>query len=77
MSRQTAKVFTSGNSQAVRLPASFRFATNEVFIEREGDKVILSPKPSDWDAFFADAARPTDDFMIDRVDEPPQQRRSL
>ena len=40
----TAKVFTTGRSQAVRLPKAFRFDTAEVTIERQGDAVILRPK---------------------------------
>ena len=40
----TAKVFTTGRSQAVRLPKAFRFNTKEVTIERQGDAVILRPK---------------------------------
>ena len=50
--RQKAKVFTNGRSQAVRLPAAFRFDTKEVFIDRNprtGD-VILSRKPANWRA---------------------------
>lgn len=45
-----AKVFQSGNSQAVRLPRDFRFDVAEVEVSREGDAVILRPKP--------DASRP-------------------
>jgi antitoxin VapB len=41
----TAKVFMSGRSQAVRLPKEFRFAETEVNIKREGDSIILTPKP--------------------------------
>lgn len=41
---QTAKVFTTGRSQAVRLPKAFRFTTNEVTIEKVGSAVILRPK---------------------------------
>jgi len=51
---QTAKLFTNGRSQAVRLPVAFRFDTKEVFIRRDpktGD-VILSRKPTTWDGFF-------------------------
>ena len=40
----TAKIFTTGRSQAVRLPKAYRFNTAEVFIERKGDLVILRPK---------------------------------
>lgn len=52
---QTAKLFTNGRSQAVRLPAAYRFEGKEVFIrqdEETGD-VILSRKPPDWTGFFA------------------------
>ena len=40
----TAKIFTTGRSQAVRLPKAFRFNTPEVTIERQGDAIILRPK---------------------------------
>lgn len=41
---QTAKLFLNGRSQAVRLPKAFRFeGISEVFIERDGDRVIISP----------------------------------
>ncbi len=43
---QTAKLFTNGRSQAVRLPKAFRFeGIQEVIIERDGDAVILRPPP--------------------------------
>jgi len=51
---RTAKLFINGRSQAVRLPAAFRFDTKEVFIRQDpktGD-VILSRKPTTWDGFF-------------------------
>lgn len=51
---QIAKIFTNGRSQAVRLPAAYRFDAKEVFIHRDpstGD-VILSRKPENWDDFF-------------------------
>jgi antitoxin VapB len=51
---KTAKLFPTGRSQAVRLPAQFRFKGKEVFIRRDpksGD-VILSQKPDDWDSFI-------------------------
>lgn len=53
--RQTAKIFTTGRSQAVRLPLEFRFDTSEVYIRRDpatGD-VILSSRPESWAGFFA------------------------
>ena len=65
---QTAKLFTNGRSQAVRLPAAFRFDTKEVFIRQDpktGD-VILSRKPTTWDGFFTalrGAAEAPPDFL--------------
>ena len=52
---KTAKLFPNGRSQAVRLPASFRFEGDEVYIRRDADtgEVILSSVPSSWDNFFA------------------------
>ena len=52
---QTAKIFTNGRSQAVRLPAAYRFDTREVFIRQDAETgdVILSRRPATWDGFFA------------------------
>lgn len=81
--RQTAKVFVTGRSQAVRLPVEFRFDQREVYIyrdERTGD-VVLSRKPGKWADVFAmlDAAEIPDDFLTpeDRDQGLPQQRSSL
>lgn len=55
MTTQTAKVFTTGRSQAVRLPREYRFDESEVYIRRDrvtGD-VILSRRPESWQGFIA------------------------
>ena len=75
---RTAKLFLNGRSQAVRLPAEFRFEGGEVFIRRDqatGD-VILSRRPESWDSFFKlrREAKVPDEFMTDRKDEAPQKR---
>lgn len=51
---QTAKLFTNGRSQAVRLPQAFRFDATEVFIrqDKETGDVTLSRKPTDWNGFL-------------------------
>ena len=49
----TAKVFTTGRSQAVRLPKAFRFDTAEVTIERQGNAVVLRPKVESKDEWWA------------------------
>lgn len=77
--RQVAKLFINGRSQAVRLPAAYRFDTPEVFIRQDpntGD-IILSRKPATWDGFFAalkDADIPTDFLSEDERDQPMQDR---
>jgi antitoxin VapB len=73
-----AKIFKSGNSQAVRLPKEFRFRVKEVEILRRGDEIVLrEPKRSLADAFEALASMP-DDFMAEgRKDDPPQKRKNL
>ncbi|BCU07691.1 antitoxin [Allochromatium tepidum] len=76
--RQTAKLFMNGRSQAVRLPAEFRFEGKEVYIERQGEAVILKPKAeslADWLESFYERHEPfPDDFLTDRQDTPPQDR---
>ena len=79
MSTRTAKLFTTGRSQAVRLPVEFRFEGSEVFIRRDpksGD-VILSRKPDSWDGLFEFHSKGyvPDDFMgpADR-DQRPHDR---
>jgi antitoxin VapB len=64
---QTAKLFANGRSQAVRLPAAYRFDSAEVFIRKDaasGD-VILSRRPADWDGFLSATykAQTPDDFL--------------
>lgn len=67
----------TGRSRDVKLPAEFRFDTDEVYIHRDphtGD-VVLSRRPGDWREFFAvaDAAAIPDDFMAERGNALPQR----
>ena len=70
----TAKLFKNGNSQAIRLPKEFRFNTQEVWLYREGDRVIIQPKHSNWAEFFFSDQPASADFLIDRKDAEPQKR---
>jgi antitoxin VapB len=83
MSAETAKLFTNGGSQAVRLPAEFRFeGVDEVFVRRDavtGD-LILSSKPmrGNWSDFFAlrSQADVPEDFLAERpLNEPLRPNR--
>ena len=71
---QTAKIFMNGRSQAIRLPAEFRFSGREVIIEKHGDTVILRPKPCGWDDFFTRDSKVPVDFLSDRQDPSPEER---
>jgi antitoxin VapB len=73
----TAKVFSTGRSQAVRIPKEYRFSCDEVTIEREGERVILTPRPRSWREYFARSKRFSDDYPEDVADAPPQEREKL
>ncbi|MBX9945700.1 MAG: antitoxin [Reyranella sp.] len=77
--RQFAKVFRSGNSQAVRLPKDFRFDVEEVEVSREGDAVILRPRhdaSARWASLRAAVGRGfSPDFMAEGRQQPDNQSR--
>jgi antitoxin VapB len=75
--RATAKVFTTGRSQAVRIPKEYRFSCDEVLIERDGERVILTPRPKSWREYFDRAARFTEDYPDEIGDRPAQQREGF
>ena len=64
----------NNRSQSVRLPKEFQFNTREVFIRKEGDEVILSPRPNDWSSYLASGPVASDEFMQDVEDLPVQER---
>ena len=73
-----ARVFQSGNSQAVRLPKEFRFDVEQVEIFRRGDEIVLRAVPSTAEGILDILAQLPDDFMADgREDLPPQERESF
>ena len=81
--REKAKVFMSGRSQAVRIPAEFRFSGKEVYIRRDqssGD-LILSESPRSMAEVLAalDELGVPDDFLStkERAQVTPQQRREV
>jgi antitoxin VapB len=74
-----ARVFQSGNSQAVRLPKEFRFNVDRVEITQEGDALILRPhleQGEQWSSLKAALARGmSEDFMTCGREQPEQQDR--
>ena len=65
---ETAKIFENGESQAVRLPKKFRFACDEVYVQKVGKAVVLMPKDSVWEIFMDGVNSFTDDFFADGRD---------
>ncbi|HEX4786171.1 MAG TPA: type II toxin-antitoxin system VapB family antitoxin [Candidatus Sulfotelmatobacter sp.] len=74
----TARVFRSGNSQAVRLPKQFRFKSKEVEIFRRGDEIVLREKHKNLARAFELLASLPDDFDLPGRDhERPEKRKGL
>ena len=73
---RTAKVFMTNRSQAVRLPKEYQFDSDEVFIRKVGDDVILSPRPRDWRSYLESAPVASEAFMADVEDLPVQEREA-
>ena len=74
----TARVFRSGNSQAVRLPKEYRFKGAEVEIFRRGDEIVLREKGEGLVRAFEILAALPADFLPEGCDDiPPQEREGL
>ena len=74
----TARVFRSGNSQAVRLPKQFRLKSTEVEIFRRGDEIVLREKDGNMVRAFDLLADLPDELVIaDRDKDHPQRRKKL
>lgn len=72
----TAKLFTNGRSQAVRLPKEYRFEGTEVFIKKVGQTVMLIPATGSWQTLIDSLELFSDDFLSER-EQPLQERESL
>ena len=74
--RPTARVGWNNRSQTVTMPLEFRFpeSVREVFMRREGQSVVLTPRPTDWSSFFASGLTASADFMADAQRLPVQKR---
>jgi antitoxin VapB len=71
----TAKVFWSGRSQAVRLPKEYRFECDEVRIRRAGNAIILEPIPSDWTWLDAAVRELSPEYLVEGREQPDPQTR--
>jgi antitoxin VapB len=73
----TAKLFQTGNSQAVRLPKEFRLPGDKVKIFRRGNQIILEPLEETWNELFGSLAEFPEDFMESGRNQPDEQHREL
>lgn len=64
----------NNRSQAVRLPKDFQFDTAEVFIRKQGDEVILSPRPPDWSSYLSTGPVASAELLENLEDLPVQER---
>lgn len=72
---KTAKIFMSGNSQAVRIPKEFRLKGDEVEIQKRGKTLVLRPKQTSWTPLISSLKKFTGDFMVKGRRQPPSQKR--
>ena len=73
-----AKVFKSGNSQAVRIPKEYQIDADEVEITKRGDELILRPVVKNLELVFEILEKMPSDFMENgRDDLPPQEREPI
>ena len=80
MTSATTKIFMSGRSRAIRLPARFRLEGQDVRIEQLGHALLIQAEPSQgslssWlQDFYATHDPLPEEFLSDRMDTPPQER---
>ncbi len=72
---KTAKIFKSGNSQAVRLPKELQFDVSEVEIFRRGEEIVLRKKAQNLTRVFELLADMSEDFMASGRRQPSMQER--
>jgi antitoxin VapB len=73
---KTARVFKSGNSQAVRLPKEFQFDAKEVAIFKQDGDIVLRALSKTWKDYLERGRRFTEDFP-ERIDDQPPEERGL
>ena len=73
---EAARVFTNGGSQAVRLPKSCRFDSQEVLAHKIGNIVILVPEDDPWSSMIQGLQMSTDDFLKNDIEDFPVQERA-
>ena len=71
---ETAKLFDSGNSQAIRLPKKYQIKGKEAFITKVGDAIVIIPMKQKWNLFIGSLDKFSDDFLSKRT-QPTLEKR--
>ncbi len=74
---ETAKIFMTGRSQAIRLPKKYRFEGSEVYIKKIGDVVMLIPYHAPWEILKESLDMFSDDFMETRNQPEMPEREGM
>lgn len=74
---KTARIFKSGNSQAVRLPKEFHLEGAEVYIKKVGSGVLLMPKGDPWASLSESLDKFSEDYMEKRGQPPLETRETF
>ena len=74
---KTAKIFSNGRSQAVRLPKEYRMPGKDVYVRKLDQLIVLLPKKNPWGSLVKSLDRFSADFMSQRNEPPLQKRASL
>lgn len=73
----TAKLMIENGAQVIHLPRGTQLPGSEAVVRLEGDTLILRPKASSWDDFFARRSEVPDDFLAERADPPCESKELL
>jgi antitoxin VapB len=71
---ETAKVFESGNSQAIRIPKKYKLKGKEAYITKIGDAIVILPMKQKWNTLITSLDKFSDDFMSERI-QPEMEKR--
>lgn len=71
---ETAKVFDSGNSQAIRIPKKFKLKGREAYITKIGDAIVILPMKQKWNSLIDSLDKFSADFLTDRF-QPTLEKR--
>lgn len=74
---ETAKVFDSGNSQAIRIPKKFKLKGKEAYITKIGDAIVILPMKQKWNSLIGSLDKFSDDFMEERNQGILEERNNM